>query len=89
MLDVHPVSAIAYRLRAILAELQRRVADAALDLARASDLLKSGADRFLIFDEPARQALGDELKDWGEGLSFTDPVNGFLPSPADGGPQCR
>jgi hypothetical protein len=89
MLAVYPVSAVAYRLRATIAELQRRVADAAADTLQASELLTSGADRLLIFDEQQRQAMGDALKEWGTSFEFADPVNGFLGPPVDGAPQCR
>jgi hypothetical protein len=90
MLALHPASAVAYRLRALVAELQRRVADAAVDLAHASDLLKSGGDRLLIPYEPGRQASGDALRSWSESLSsWADPANGLIPSPDDGGPECR
>jgi hypothetical protein len=91
MLALHPASAVAYRLRAIVAELQRRVSDAAVDLAHASDLLKSGADRFLILPhEPGRRRSAKDLRDWSEGLaSWADPANGLIPSPDEGGPVCR
>jgi hypothetical protein len=89
MLTVHPVSAVAYRLRGIIAELQRRVADAALDTAQAANLLKAGADRLLIFSEPERQRLGDELQSWSESLQFADPMNGWLGPPGKGAPECH
>jgi hypothetical protein len=89
MLAVYPVSAVAYRLRATIAELERRVADAAADTLQASELLKSGADRLLIFDEPERQRMGNALKEWGMSFEYLDPVNGHLGPPVDGAPQCH
>jgi hypothetical protein len=83
MLAVYPVSAVAYRLRATIAELERRVADAAADTLQASELLKSGAPT------PERQRVGDALKEWGMSFEYLDPVNGHLGPPVDGAPQCH
>lgn len=86
MLDLDAGSAVAYRLRAIVAELQRRLGDAIADYTQASHLLRTGGDRALPLTPEQRVDYADNLDEWRFGLERAQ-VRSLI---GDGnGPVCR
>jgi hypothetical protein len=87
MLDADAGSAVAYRLRGIIAELERRQGDAIADYTQASHLLRTGGDRALPLTAEQRVHYADNLDDWRIGLEL---AQGLSLIGADGnGPTCR
>ena len=64
MLDADKNSAAGYRIRGIVAELERRQQDAIADYAMAVSLLRSGQDRWLTMDDGERVSAAGSLEDW-------------------------
>ncbi|MBK5297085.1 MAG: hypothetical protein JJE40_08010 [Vicinamibacteria bacterium] len=86
MLDLHPRSAAAYRLRGVIAELEGREEDAVADYVEASHLLRAG-DTVLPLTAEQRASYADSLDDWRVGLQM---ASGLSLIRADGeGPTCR
>ena len=64
MLDADQHSAAAYRIRGIVAELERREQDAIADYAMAVSLLRAGQDRWLTMGDNERSNAVESLEDW-------------------------
>lgn len=87
MLDLDAGSAAAYRLRGIVAELERRQFDAIADYAQASHLLRTGGDRHLPLKPDTRARYADDLDDWRLGLELAQGLS--LLDPEGSGSLCR
>jgi hypothetical protein len=87
MMALDAGSAAAYRLRGIVAELERRQFDAIADYAQASHLLRTGGDRHLPLQPDTRAAFADELDDWRIGLELAQGLS--LLDPEGSGSMCR
>ena len=68
MLAADPNSAAGYRIRGIVAELERRQQDAIADYGLAVSLLRSGEDRWLTMSEDQRPRSAESLEDWLSGM---------------------
>jgi hypothetical protein len=64
MLDADQHSAAGYRIRGIVAELERREQDAIADYAMAVSLLRSDQDRWLTMPDDERSNAAESLEDW-------------------------
>jgi hypothetical protein len=70
MLAADPNSAAGYRVRGIVAELERRQQDAIADYAMAIGLLRSGEDRWLTMSDDQRPRSAESLEDWLSGMQM-------------------
>lgn len=75
MLGVDPASAVAYRLRAAAAELERRHADAVAALMEASNLLRTWGDNTLALIPEYRLQLADGLDDRRIGIQLASGIS--------------
>ena len=91
LLRVHPRSAVAFRLRGIIAELRRDNAAAAANYAEASALMRPDGDTLLIRGGTDYRASAERLDEWRasvEMLATFAPELSLL-GPAEEGLTCR
>ncbi len=87
MLGLEAESAVAYRLRGIIAELERRQFDAIADYAQAVELLRTAGDPHLHMTREAREQIADGLAGWLLGLQLAQGHS--LIGATEQGPACR
>jgi tetratricopeptide (TPR) repeat protein len=91
LLRVHPTSAVAFRIRGIIAELQRRHADAVDDYGRAVQLLRTGGDALLYAPGINLAQSASDLDDQRRAIALLAAVAPELSmlGPAGEAPSCE